>query len=324
MRPLLILLAASVLALAQAPEQPRLDVEAPQYDFGPITPDQPVTHRFKARNVGNAPLAIDRLQPTCGCTSTLVGQSALEPGESTELEVTFNPQGYKGTVIKEVHVLSSDPVAPDQTLTLRAEVQPTVLAPTQRVDFLDLRPGQRRRASVKVASGTAQDLQLTNVDLSEAPWLGVATREEGKVIWVDFDLVASRLPLGRLTGTDSAVLHLANPDPSLLTLQVHWEQRPPVRVEPQRVAWSQPAGQELTATLKLLSRQGKPFRILSARTSHTLLTVDGLATRPAARQTVQVHLSADARPGTYAEKVFLTLDSPGHPELEVPVAAVLD
>ena len=323
MRMLLLALFVAAGCLAQDPGQPRLVLDTPQFDFGTIAPDVPVSHRFKARNGGNAPLTISQISPACGCTSAVLGDSNLSPGESTDLEVTFNPSGYLGLARKTVQVVSNDPEEPSQTLTFQATVRPAVIVSTQEVLFTDLGPRDHRKAKVRLESGTATSLGLGNVVLSEAPWLGVATREEGKVLWVDLDLAARRLPERKLTGTDTITLQVDNPAPSSVNLKVKWERRAPVSASPERVAWAGPAGQALQASVLLKHRQGKPFRILSARTSTPLIQVAGLDPKPAARQGFRLTLAADAQPGTLEEKVFLTLDTPGHPELEFRVSAAL-
>jgi len=94
-------------------------------------------------------------------------------------------------------------------------------------------------------------------------------------------------------------------------------------VTPARVAWAEASGHPLSATLVLKHVEGQPFRLLSARTSQALLQVTGLSAKAAVRQRVQVTLGAAAQPGTYDEKVFLTLDTPGHPEVAVRVVATL-
>jgi len=311
------------ICLAQTPSQPRLNLPEPSYDFGKIPPGQKVTHRFKATNTGTAPLTITHLNAGCGCTSTVLGQSTLAPGESTELEVSFNPAGLHGPAQKTVQVLSDDPVEPSQTLSFQADVLPPVLPSTEQVWFHDLVRGDRRKASVKLASGNGQPVQVTQVEFSPAPWLGVATREVGNDAWVDFDLLARRLPEARLSGVDTVTLHLANPGPVMVQLKVLWERRSPVVATPEKVAWIEPAGRELRADVLLKARGILPFRILSARTSNPLFKVVGIQSKGGVQQRVQVVLAAEAKAGAYDEKAFLTLDTPGHPELELRVAAVL-
>jgi hypothetical protein len=322
MRPVLLALTLPAVCLAQV-AQPRLTLATTQHDFGQIPPDRSVSYRFHARNTGTDTLTISDLKPSCGCTSTVVGRRTLAPGESTELEVSFNPAGLSGVVQKSVQVISNDPRAPAQALRFSADIQPAVSPLFQEV-LLDLMSRtDRRKHSIRLESGTRAPIQVKTVDLSPAPWLGVATREEGKLLWVDLDLLASKLPPDKLQGLDTITLHLANPIPAVATIQVHWELPPPVTVTPARVAWAEPAGQERRAELLLASPQHQPFRVLAVRTSNPLFTVSAPSGEAAEQQKLAVLLAASAAPGHYEEKAFLTLDTPGHPELEVRLSATL-
>lgn len=311
------------LCLAQAPAQPRLVLDSAQHDFGQIAPGTRVSYRFKLSNAGEAPLTIVKLSPSCGCTSTVVGKDTLAPRESTELEVTFDSTGSVGLERKSVVVETNDPVNPAQVLTFQAEVLPVVSPASQVVLFQDLLPSEHRKTSVKLVGGTRAQLRVANVDLPAAPWLGVATREAGQDLWVDLDLAARSLPPSKLSGTATLTLHLINPGPSVAKLEVRWAKRPPVTAAPARLAWVEAAGQDYPLSLQLSQPEHRPFRILAARTSNPVFQVAPPSPRASARQDVQVVLSSTARPGNYEEKAYLTLDTPGHPELEIRLAAVL-
>ena len=323
MRIALLPFLVSAICLAQGQGRPRLVLDAPDHDFGQIAPDTVVRHRFKVSNAGDADLTISRLVPGCGCTSVLAGKGTLAPGESTELEVAFNTAGESGGVRKSVQVASNDPVQPVQTLFFEAKVMPEVWTATDRVLFQDLNRQDHPKASVKLNSGTGRPIQVDRVTRPEAPWLGLATRADGNDLWVDLDLAASRLPGDKLSGTDTVALNLLNPGPSVVKLSVRWELRAPVVASPVRVAWSGPAGRDLRASIHLEHREDRPFRILSVRTSNPLLQAALPASRSAPRQTVRLTLSSLAKPGSYEEKALLTLDTPGHPELEIRVSAAL-
>jgi hypothetical protein len=224
---------------------------------------------------------------------------------------------------KSVEVISDDPTHPVQTLSFGAEVMQDIEPSVQEVRFEDLVLKDRRKASVKLTSETGQPMRVTSADLSVAPWLGVTTREEGLEVYVDLVLLARLLPPGKLTGVDTIALHLVNPNPTEFKLRVLWKRRDPVLVSPARVAWAEAAGQELRAALTLKNPEHRPFRILSTRTSNPLIRLSGIAPRGAVEQKLVVLLSKDAKPGEYDEKAYLTLDTPGHPELEIRVAASL-
>jgi hypothetical protein len=298
-------------------------VDSPYHDFGDLVPDMEVTHHYKLANSGDAPLHITRVTSSCGCTSSLAGKNLLEPGETTVVDVTFHTAGISGPASKSVEVMTDDPDQPKLLLTFQAVVGPAIKVDTATVVFQDLGPDDHAHASVKMESGTGKPITVTNMDMSDAPWLGVVTRSDGLDAWVDLDLYSRKLPPGKLAGTDTLTVHLENPKPWKVPLSVHWERRAPVIATPARVAWAEPAGQDLHASVQLKSRANKPFRILSARTSNPMLQVLGISPRAGATQRVQLLLSSAARPGQYDEKAFLTLDTPGHPEFEVRVSASL-
>lgn len=321
MRSAVLVALAPVICFAQAP--PRLALDAPLHDFGRIERDSIVRHRFKVTNPGGAPLRIVKLNASCGCTSTVVGKETLAPGEGTELEVVFNTSGLRGKVKKQIEVISDDPVEPSQLLTVEAEIAMEILVRPEEVIFRDLVAGDRRKAVVKLESATGRPIHVNDVEMSPAPWLGVATREKGNDLFLDLDLVGKRLPQGKASGSDTITLYVVNPKDSVITVRVQWERRVPVYATPARLALAGAAGQDLGGGVVLKHREGKPFRVLSARTTSSMLEVPGLPTAGAATQTVKVVLKAAALPGTYSEKVILDLDDPAQPVLEIRVAASL-
>ena len=316
-------LSASVLAPAQAPTGPKLVLDAKYFYFSKVERGTVATHHFRITNAGDAPLAIQQVRPTCGCTATTLGKDKLAPGESTELEVNFHTGLYKGMTSKRILIVSNDKAKPNQTITVEADVTFTVAVSANSVAFSDLRPGERRKASVQVESGTGQAIEVDAVDLSEAPWLGVSTREEGNDVFVDYELAADQLPAGKPSGTDLVTLSVHNPKPAQVKLVVNWDRHPFIQAVPARVALAGPAGTARTATVVLKHEDKRPFRILSARASSPLLRVAALPAEAAARQSVQITLAAEAPAGTYDERVILVLDDPAQPELAVRVAASL-
>ena len=287
--------------------QQRLVLDAESHHFGQIRAGAKVAHRFKVTNAGDAGLRIVRVNPSCGCTSTVVGREVLEPGEGTELEVVLDTAGYQGPMKKFIELVTDDPAGPSRTLAVEADVLAEVIPATREVAFRDLVSGDRRRRSVKLTSGTGEPIAVVDAELSEAPWLGVATRSAGKDVFVDLELLARNLPPGRESGTDTIALRVANPNPSVVNLRVLWEKRAPVIAEPARVALAEPAGRDLPFTVVLRSRDGKPFRILAARSTHPLIQLPDLP--PAApRQKLRFRVASTMPAGTWDEQVVLALE----------------
>ncbi|BDU75003.1 DUF1573 domain-containing protein [Mesoterricola silvestris] len=320
MRSILSSLLVPALCMAQAPV---ISVDQPHFDFGKLYGDAKAVHRFRISNKGNAPLNISRLNPSCGCTSTVIGQWTLNPGQSTEVEATFNPAGFRGTVHKSIQVVSNDPANPTVDLTFEAELLREIMPSTEAVFFQDVLRTSPRKASVRLVSGNGKPVRVTEVKAPGAPYLHGSARAEGNDAWVDILVDGSRIPASRTSGTDAVVVKTDNPRAALINLTVQWELRASVVAEPGRVAWVEPAGRELRSKVVLKQVDGKPFRVLSARTTNPVIRVEGAGKGAASHQDLQVILAANAKAGMYSEKVILTTDSPDQPEVEIRVAASL-
>ena len=307
-----------------APAQPSLVYDSLHHDFGRIPGDAKVTHRFKVTNQGKVSLHISRLHPSCGCTSTVLGKWTLGPGEATEIEVTFNPAGFRGLSRKSIQVTSDDAVNPTQTLTFDAEVIREINPVTESVFFQDVVRSVPRKASVKLESGNGKPVQITDLKAADAPWLALGSHQAGLDAVVDLVLDGRKVPGGKQMGADLITIATTSAKVPTIKITVQWELHAVVTADPVRVAWVEPAGQERSSTLTLKHADNKPFRILSARSSNPgILKVEPGDKGASPTHKVQVILSAKAKPGNYTDKVLLTLDDPDQPELEIRVSAAL-
>lgn len=73
---------------------------------------------FVVVNTGDSPLVITRVQPTCGCTVARFTTTAIAPGESGMVNVTYSPTGRPGPFEKTVWVYTNS--VPNRTrLTIK-------------------------------------------------------------------------------------------------------------------------------------------------------------------------------------------------------------
>ena len=89
----LFLLTASFVS-AQEKEAVLAVVGEAVHDFGTIKEaDGPVSHIFKVKNEGNAPLIITKVTASCGCTQPEFPKEPIAPGKTGEIKVTYTPSG---------------------------------------------------------------------------------------------------------------------------------------------------------------------------------------------------------------------------------------
>jgi hypothetical protein len=117
------LLAAGAAAEEKRPSGPRIRVEPESFDFGKALPDKVLRREFTVRNFGDAPLVIEGVSTTCGCTAALPAKLRVEPGGSTSLRVTFETRRYSGRVERQVLVRSNDPKTPLLQVKVSASVE---------------------------------------------------------------------------------------------------------------------------------------------------------------------------------------------------------
>ena len=61
-----------------------------EFNFGRIPQGKPVTHVFEVVNKSSAPLALENVQASCGCTTPEWSKEIIPAGGSTKITVGYN------------------------------------------------------------------------------------------------------------------------------------------------------------------------------------------------------------------------------------------
>jgi hypothetical protein len=115
------LLALSFSAMSQ---KSVISFDAKYHDFGKVNEeDGKITYVFEFTNKGNAPLVVNKVQTSCGCTTPSWTKEPVEPGKKGSITVIYNPSGRPGTFTKTITVYSN---ATDEQvdLIIKGEVIP--------------------------------------------------------------------------------------------------------------------------------------------------------------------------------------------------------
>lgn len=78
-----------ITANAQTAAAP-LEWKETSFDFGSIPQGKPVYHTFQVINKSNAPLQVDNVQASCGCTTPEWSKEPVAPGAATTIRVGYN------------------------------------------------------------------------------------------------------------------------------------------------------------------------------------------------------------------------------------------
>lgn len=130
-------------------------------DFGTIYRGDQIEHKLTLENTGNDTLVLGSVEPSCGCTGTVVSASRIAPGGQGSLLIKFNSRNFTGQVHKTVTVNSNSAQASRTVIEFVANiVDEIVLTPTQ-FWFKEAKVGKESSLTATVKNAGADTLRLT-------------------------------------------------------------------------------------------------------------------------------------------------------------------
>lgn len=82
------------------------------YDLGVINKGKIAVANLPVRNLGNAPLTIEGISTSCGCTTAKLSPMLIPPGSQANLHVEYNSNAHesdRGKLERYVFISSNDP-----------------------------------------------------------------------------------------------------------------------------------------------------------------------------------------------------------------------
>lgn len=114
---LLICLCSTVYILRSQHKMEMIDSLSAIHNFGTIAEERgTVSHSFVLKNVSDHPMIILRVNTDCGCTTPAYDRTAVAPGDSIQIHITFNPLNRAGSFVKYTRVYTS--VEPNKPIKL--------------------------------------------------------------------------------------------------------------------------------------------------------------------------------------------------------------
>lgn len=154
MKKVFVTMAMAVVAIAMMAQQPVITFEKTDHDFGKINEaDGKVTTIFTFKNEGMEPLVLSNVRASCGCTTPKWPREPIEPGQTGEITVTYNPNGRPGRFTKTV-TITSNATEPTTRVTIKGEVIPK---PVKPVDNYPVKMGELSLKSREVNFGKVND-----------------------------------------------------------------------------------------------------------------------------------------------------------------------
>jgi hypothetical protein len=212
---------AMTLTGADALAAPKLKVDSTHFDFGFTPEGLPVIHRYWAYNVGTDTLKINRVRPSCGCTTVPLTKKELAPGDSVSLELKFDTKRFKGQIAKTAAIDSNDPDHPETQLHFSARVglwEGIVVAKPNQV-YLDTLGSNEKMVTLKNTSIADYKISIVSPMAEFMTMELSSTTLPGKGEVSLSIRTTPKTPIGEYNA--SVTLHLDGPEPHNLSIPVY-------------------------------------------------------------------------------------------------------
>jgi hypothetical protein len=329
---------------AVSPEgKARLEViESEVFDFGALQEGETdlVEHEFKFKNVGEEPLILKNVKPSCGCTAAVPSATTFAPGATGTLKASMKPKGKFGNQSISVRVETNDPTNPTQIFRMTGSILSPWRVVPAIVDFRDLGRGETRARTVHMMSQYFKDAEIHNITgiKSDHEAVTAATKEfrmpeapqKGKD-YLEFQRpVEITVTAGEKMGDQSAKVFVFTDDPKNATHTIHvrWKVSGDLDVSVQRVVSTRIRGRNVPRPLKIQSRSGTPFEVLSIDIKENdggegILELTPEEGNTPTQKTYQVTIKegAEDRRQPYLGTITVKVNHPEQKEVSVPYTA---
>lgn len=102
---------------------PQLFIENKEVNLGAISPNAIQTRTVSLENKGQEVLMIRKIQGNCECLKLEMPKTAINPGETLLMKITFDPKGRLGIDQRNIYIFSNDPVNSVQLVVLKSRVE---------------------------------------------------------------------------------------------------------------------------------------------------------------------------------------------------------
>ena len=84
--------------------QAKISLEKKSHDFGSIEEGVQATVTFTFKNTGNAPLILNSVKASCGCTTPKWTKEPIAPGAEGQVTAIYNSKGRPGNFTKTITI----------------------------------------------------------------------------------------------------------------------------------------------------------------------------------------------------------------------------
>jgi hypothetical protein len=107
-------------------QEPKIVLETPNFDMGDVVNGEIITWEVVVRNDGDAPLIVDTVSTSCGCTTANLDPMTIQPSSNGTLTIEFDSGAHGpesiGKLMRIIFIESNDPEQPEVEIEFTVNV----------------------------------------------------------------------------------------------------------------------------------------------------------------------------------------------------------
>ena len=144
-----------------------LKISETSVKFGDIKEGPPVKKKITLTNEGNETIRIANTVTSCACTSVNLTKTVIEPGESSELLITYNTYKYPGKFDKTITIFTGPEGKEETVIHIVGNVDPIpmgVIGMTPRkTDIGELKVNDKNRVQIVIENEGDAPLTVSRI-----------------------------------------------------------------------------------------------------------------------------------------------------------------
>ena len=142
------------------PHGPKVEVDSDDFNFGTMERESFKSHVFTIKNVGEAPLLLNKGESTCRCTTFDLEKTELKQGESATVKIEWHATVPPGDFGQSAKVNTNDPARPQISFRISGKVTFSYTVQPTNLVFTGISANQPASAEVKIYSYRPGNLEI--------------------------------------------------------------------------------------------------------------------------------------------------------------------
>lgn len=307
-------------------------IEPAEMDFGVIIDSKMLEHNFIIKNNSDKVVHLEALPSSCGCMMASPHPDVVEPGQTSEFNVLFQPRGYKGLFRWEAKIATDLPTHPVLVLPLQAFILVDGVISSEIANFRIFKRGEERKIEIWMACREKQDFQIQSITC-DVPGFNITYTEEKDV---DFFYpgkqrgykieIAPKVDIAY--GRNHGVIKICSDIPGRETIDVRLFATVigDITAAPDYLTFGKlEPGKKYTKKLILSHNELKLFKVLGTSSELPFLSAKVIERIPNKYYYVEVTLDCpeDLKPGELRSEMYIDTDWETHKKVVVYIQGIV-